>query len=235
MGSNVPTTPLPNNQPFYVRKTQDWATSQERMRHTQALFTVGEPVVFVLMWKVEDFLAGLCVKCTRCSPVGGTLASREFAVYEQPITATCPVCYGTTFLGGIRARIVRPAIVTDADEDERKGSRGVTRPESVTVESTNDFRSRQGDWMFRSDGSRWQLGHPSRIMLRTGYQAPTQQQMSIGYARISATREDASSVAYVIPPNPTLVQTLLQTPPGAWPSIVDDVVNGPLIPPTEPQ
>lgn len=233
MGSNVPTTELPNAQPFYIRDTQNFAISQERMRHVQAIFQVGEPVVFVLMWKVEDFEAGYCTRCTRCFSSTDSLAARKFAVYEQPITTNCPICYGTTFEGGIRARIVRPAIVTDADEDERKAPRGVVHAENVTIESTEDFRSRTGDWMFRHDGSRWQLGKPTRIMLRTGYEAPTQHEQSIGYTRYSASRADKASVAYLVPPDPGLLAVLLQ-PPYKWPSLVDDVVNGPLIP-SEPE
>lgn len=230
------------HQPFYLRQTQPWAVEQESMRHAQALMQVGEPVVFVLMWKVEDYEAGLVDRCPRCRQDTDTLTGRIQAVYKQPLTALCGYCFGTTFHGGIRARIVRPAVVTDADEDERKGGRGVTHSESVSVQATNDFRSRTGDFMFRHDGSRWQLSLPQRVMLRTGFEAPTQYGDSTGYATIPARREDASSVAFQIPPPREELPALLASP-GWWPagrrgqdpntpyfSSTHDVINGPLIP-----
>lgn len=224
----------PNVQPFYVRNRQNWAVAQERQRHVQALFMVGEPVIFTLMWKVEDFEAGLVDRCTRCRVDPTSIQGRIQAVYKQPLTATCPVCYGTTFGHGIRAQIIRPAIFTDSDEDERKGGRGVVHQENVSLESTEDFRARTGDYAFRQEGSRWQLSSPTRLQVRTGYEHPTQQTTSIGYARITATREDKSSVAYVIPPDIDTVKTVL-TPSGTFPDDTSsfDTLNGPLIPPTE--
>lgn len=222
----------PNNQPYYIRQTQDWAVQQERQRHIQAMYQTGEPALFVLLWKVEDFDHGYCVRCPRCRQGAGTVQGRVEAVYKQPLTATCPWCFGTTFEGGIRAKIVRPAIFTDVDEDERKSGRGVVHPESLTVESTDDFRSRSGDFVFRADGSRWQLGLPARVQLRTGFQQPTQTLSSIGYARIPAAREDETSVAYQIPPNPQELRAWL-TEPLHWPGPSNDLVNGPLIPGTE--
>jgi hypothetical protein len=221
---------LPNAQPFYVRGVQNWAISQERQRHTQALFQVGEMVMFILLWKTEDFEAGLVDRCIRCSPVNDSLIARTSAVYEQPITYRCPVCFGTTYGEGVRAKIIRPAIITDSDEDERKSPRGVLHAESVVVESTEDFRSHTGDFLLRQDGSRWMLGAPARIMIRTGMQRPTQAESSIGYARIPASREDEASVAFIIPPGPAELAQLLAQPVG-WPNMTDtDVLNGPLIP-----
>lgn len=220
----------PNNQPYYVRQTQDWAIQQERQRHIQAMLWTGEPALFVLMWKVEDFDAGYVARCPRCRQDPTSIEGRVQAVYKQPLTATCPFCFGTTFEGGIRAKIVRPTIFTDADEDERKSARGVTHPESLSVESTDDFRTRTGDYVFRQDGSRWQLSTPSRVQLRTGFQSPTQAYSSIGYARIAANREAETSVAYQIPPNPQELRTWL-TEPLHWPNPnSNDLVNGPLIP-----
>lgn len=199
-------------QPYYIRQTQDWAIAQERQRHIQAIYQVGEPALFVMMWKVEDFEAALVSPCPRCRSTDDSLDARIAAVYQQPQTARCPFCFGTTFEGGIRAKIVRPAIFTDADEDERKNARGVTHGENLMVESTNDFRTRTGDYVFRRDGSRWQLGHPQRVMLRTGYSHPSQSADSLGYARIPAAREDASSVAFEIPPSREELSGILTEP-----------------------
>lgn len=203
---------LITHQPYYVRQKQDWAVQQERQRHIQAIYQVGEPALFVLMWKVEDFEAGLVTPCPRCRPETGDVDARVAAIYQQPQTAKCPFCFGTTYEGGVRAKIVRPAIFTDADEDERKSARGVTHAEPLMVETVDDFRSRTGDYVFRRDGSRWQLGHPARDMLRTGYEHPTQAGMSLGYARIPASREDASSVVFDIPPIASELAAILVEP-----------------------
>lgn len=224
----------PNHQPYYVRQTQDWAVAQERQRHQQALYQVGEPVLFALLWRQEDFDAGLVGHCPRCRQIDGSLNARIENVYKQALTTLCPYCFGTTFNGGIRAKIIRPAIFTDTDEDERRTARGVVHPESTTVESTDDFRSRSGDFVFRQDGSRWQLGTPARLQVRTGFAHPTQQDASIGYTRIPASREDKSSVAYQIPPNRDELMVWL-TPPQHWPAQPNDMLNGPLIPGTEIQ
>lgn len=230
-----PPSVRPNNQPYYIRQTQDWAIQQERQRHIQAMYQVGEPALFVLMWKVEDFEAGYTTRCQRCRSAEDTITARIEAVYKQPLTARCPFCFGTTFEGGVRAKIVRPTIFTDVDEDERKSARGIVHNESVTVESTDDFRSRTGDFVFRQDGSRWQLSTPTRVQLRTGYQHPTQQISSIGYSRITANREDTSSVAFEIPPNPQELQAWL-TEGLYWPAPnSNDMISGPLIPGGETQ
>lgn len=221
------------HQPYYTRRRQDWEIGNERQRHQQALYLAGEPTLFVLLWKVEDFEAGYVQRCARCFSDPNSVNGRLAAVYEQPITFTCPQCYGTTFQGGVRARIIRPAIFTDTDEDERKSPRGAVHPESLTVETTNDFRSRTGDYVFRKNGSRWQLGTPRRIMVRTGYEHPNQTDTSIGYAQIPASREDEASVAYLIDPSPSDLSTQLAAStsiaPAAYPTPYDQV-NGPLIP-----
>lgn len=203
---------LVTHQPYYVRQTQDWAVQQERQRHIQAIYQVGEPALFVLMWKVEDFEAGLVTPCPRCRAEDQSVDARVAGIYQQPQTARCPFCFGTTFNGGVRAKIVRPAIFTDADEDERKSARGVTHGENTMVETTDDFRSRTGDYVLRRNGSRWQLGHPQRDQLRTGYKHPTQSSSSLGYARIPASREDKASVVFEIPPIDSELAAILVEP-----------------------
>lgn len=199
-------------QPYYVRAQQSWVIEQERQRHVQALYQVGEPVLFVLMWKVEDYESGLVTKCPRCAEQSDSVEARISAVYQQPQTTHCGFCFGTTFYGGVRAKVRRPALITDADEDERKSQRGVIHNEQVMIQTTDDFRVRTGDYVFRRDGSRWQMGHPQRIMLRTGFGHPTQVDESIGYGQIPASREDRSSVAYEIPPTAEELISILTEP-----------------------
>lgn len=215
------------NQPYYIREHKDWAVQQETYRHDQALYSVGEPAMFVLLWTVEDFQHGYTSRCSHC--YGTDVMGRQAAVYNQAMTAKCPRCYGTTFEGGIRARIIRPALFGETDDTEQADKRGATHPQSIMVESTNDFRYRAGDFVFRLDGSRWQLKAPSRVTVRTGFEHPGQTVASMGYSQGPATLEDATSVAYLIPPSgEALAGQLL--PESRWPTAKTDVINGPLIP-----
>jgi hypothetical protein len=214
---------------FYVRPRQDWAVVQERYRHDQAMYSVGEYAMFVMLWHVEDFERGYVVRCLRCYGDG---TARAAAVYNQPRQNRCPECFGTTFEGGIRAKVVRPAIFTDTDDVENPSPRGVTHPQNLTVESTSDFRFRNGDFVFRLDGSRWQLSAPSRVTVRTGFAHPSQAATSMGYGPAMAQLEDETSVAYDIPPNKATLTTLLASP-NNYPAVEVDVINGPLIPNAE--
>lgn len=218
------------NTPFYIRQRQDWARDQEIYRHDQALWQTGELVMFALMWHVEDFQHGLVQRCSTCYS-GNTLDSRAAAVFNQPTKFKCPDCFGTTFEGGYRAKIIRPALFTDADDQEVVSKRGTTNPQRLTVESTSDFRFRNGDYVFRQDNSRWQLGTPRRSTLRTGFGHPDQADTSIGYAQTDAVLEYEGSPAYDIPPTDgtTLASTLAA--PTRYPGVLPDVLNGPLIPP----
>jgi hypothetical protein len=215
-----------SNSPFYLRPHQNWAIEQERYRHNQALYSVGEMVMFVLMWHVEDHLKGYVRRCPRCFNGDDARAAK---VYEQSTVNKCPMCYGTTFEGGVRAKIIRPAIITDSDDNEIQGERGVTFPVKVTVESVSDFRFRNGDYLFRQDGSRYQLGNPQRTQLRTGFEHPSQAADSIGYAMGTATLENSTTVAWMISPTQDELQDLLRTS-GRYPVQATDVTNGPLIP-----
>lgn len=223
----------PVRQPHYIRERQDWQIEQERERHTGALYMVGEWAMFILMWHELDEIDGLVGRCSRCYGSAGSKAQRVAEVYAQPTQNRCPVCFGTTFEGGYRARIVRPAIFTDADETEQQGARGSMHPISANVESTFDFRVRQGDYVFRADGSRWQLGTPQRVQLRTGFEHPGQSSSAITYNNSPAKMEDRTSVAYLIPPvAPEQLRMVLSQPlrrPGDF--RLFEEIRGPLIPP----
>lgn len=198
-------------QPYYLREHQSWAVQQENQRHDQAIYQVGEYAMFLLMWHINDFKAGRVGRCPKCygTEDDDTRQQRISEVYDQPTIADCPECFGTTFRGGIRARIIRPAIFSDSDEDEQRGARGVTNPQAYDVESTTDFRVRTFDYVFRRNGDRMQLRVPQRVTVRTGFDMPTQASAAIGYNHARASLEDPTSVAYKIPPEEETVENML--------------------------
>lgn len=223
----------PSVQPYYVRDIQPWAIEQERMHHNQAVWTVGEYAMFVLMWHLEDFEAGLVRRCPKCygTTANDSVKKKIAETYNQPEEHRCPVCFGTTFEGGFKAQIVRPAIFSDADEDEQKQARGVTNPQDLSVESTTDFRVRSGDYVFRATGDRYQLRVPNRVTLRTGFAVPHQSEAAIGYNHARANQESETSVAYIIPPSTASLEQLLirgARVPEDFSSI--EIVRAPLIP-----
>jgi hypothetical protein len=185
--------------------------------------------MFLLMWKVEDYKHGYVRHCPRCYASTNDTISRNTAAYQQPTQNRCPMCYGTTFEGGIRAKIIRPALVTDTDDTEQISQRGVVYPQHIMVESTSDFRFRAGDYLLRADGSRWQLSAPTRVTVRTGYGHPTQANDSIGYATGAATLEDVTNVVWIIPPNTEELKGML-LPESRYPIARYDETYGPLIP-----
>lgn len=197
-------------QPYYVRDTQGWSVEQERQRHNQALWQVGEYGMFALMWHYQDFEAGLVTRCSRCQGTSGSKEAIIDAAYRQPTQNRCPVCFGTTFEGGFKALIVRPAIFSDTDEGESLQARGVVNPQDIDVESTTDFRVRSGDYVFRGDGDRFQLRAPTRVQLRTGFGPVSQSNAAIGYTHARASYEDPrASVAYSIGPSAEDLRSIL--------------------------
>lgn len=196
-------------QPYYVRDTQPWAVQQENQRHDQALYTVGEYCIFVLMWHNLDFEAGLVERCSRCIVSTGKIGE----VYKQPTQNKCPVCFGTTYEGGYKAIIVRPAIFGDTDEEEATDRRGTTHTQAVSIESTSDFRIRRGDYCFRGDGTRWWLRGAATVRLRSGFGYPSQAESALNVNITQANLEDDDSVAYLLPPPPLVVAQVLVANP----------------------
>lgn len=221
-------------EPYYVRDTQPWAVQQERMRHEQALWALGELSAFALMWTVEDHERGLVQRCHRCYASGNSTEDKVAAIYNQPTQNKCPVCYGTTFEGGFRAIIVRPTIWDDTDPKQQWQAKGVVQTESVNIQSTYDFRVRDGDYAFRASGERFYLRTPQRTQLRTGFDTPQQATENISYNLARATREAETSVAYLLPPSGRRMEEILERTvriPGSFKSV--EIVRVPLIPDVE--
>lgn len=227
------TVPQPEKNPFYVRDTQQWAVEQERQRHDQGLWSVGELAAFFLMWNLIDFEAGLVTRCPRCSgAMSGDAHQAVAKVYSQPLNNKCSYCFGTTFTGGYRARIIRPALFGDADQDNRLDAKGQINPEEVLVESTSDFRVRAGDYVVRADNRRYQMRTPRRVMLRTGFGHPTQSDAAINYSLSRASRENEGTVAYLLPPADARTVAEALAPVRYAPPDTSDFeeIRGPLIP-----
>lgn len=211
-------------QPFYLREPQRWAVDQERQRHLQALYTVGEWTMFCLLWHLEDFQNGLVTRCSTCYTVYSQ-------AYEQGERNKCPDCFGTTFEGGFKAIIVRPAIFGDTDEGQQFQARGVVGSDDLDMESTPDFRVRSGDYCFRSTGHRFYLRVPERVTLRTGFATPYQRSMAVGYNHARASLEDPNTVSYTIPPNEADLVSILNisvTEPVSFAAY--EIIRSPLIP-----
>lgn len=232
--------PLAPIQPYYLRRQQRWAVDNERQRHLQALYMYGEWTMFVLMWHIEDFNANLVDKCHRCFGVPGeakTPENRRSAAYGNVNEYRCPNCFGTTFEGGFKSIIVRPAIFGDTDESQQYGERGVSNPGELDVESTPDFRVRSGDYSFRSTGDRYFLRVPDRVTLRTGFATPYQRTDAIGYNHAKAAIADPTAVAYSLPPSPEDLVSILNVQGSYTP--VDfsafEIIRSPLIPVSEDQ
>jgi hypothetical protein len=213
--------------PYWLRDTQNWAVEQERMRHTEALWQLGELAMFCLMWTLDDFTNGLVDRCNRCYVQLGGISD----VYGQGDQEKCPECFGTTFEGGYKALIIRPVIFGDTDKNMRQHSRGVINEDDADIESTIDFRVRTGDYLFRITGDRFALRAPQRVTLRTGFATPWQTSTAIGYNHARAVIQDPADVSYIIPPDSVRLTSVL-TAVGRYPrnlSAFEDI-RAPLIP-----
>lgn len=219
---------LPTSSPYYLPDLQQYAVDQEAMRNSDALFAFGEYSMFVLMWRIQDFTAGRVTRCSVCYARG-----RTSDAYGQSDKEDCLNCFGTTFEGGIRAAIVRPALWSDTEEDPLESSaRGqMIRSDAKLVQTTNDFTMRTNDYVFRKDGVRWQVGTPQGDRMHTGFGPIGSAESFIGFNLTSVNREDESSVAYLIPPDPASVMSMLNVTgtrtPLEWAAL--DIIHAPIL------
>lgn len=219
--------------PYWTRERQSWAIEQERNRHTEALYQYGELAFFALMWNLADFQNNLVGRCSACYISQGKIA----AAYGQGDQYKCPDCFGTTFEGGYKAIIVRPALFGDTDKDQKAHSRGQVTSDEVDIESTSDFLIRTGDYCFRETGDRFYLRVPTRVTLRTGFGTPWMTTTSITYSHARAVIEDTSDVSHIIPPtNATVLQVLSAAAQSRLPIDMSthETIRAPLIPEAVP-
>lgn len=194
-----------DSQPIRTGPGQPWASDLVESSHAEALYAFGEYVIFTLMWRPKDFEMGLVGRCQTCF-VGA--ASRQAAAFQQPTKRECPDCYGTTYEGGFRAQIIRPAILADRNQEVSEENRGVVVTDTIQMETTSDFRLHKGDYVFRGDNTRFQTEEKNEAVVRTGFGAPLTSDSSAGTT--TAHREETTSVAFLIPPvNPQVLLALI--------------------------
>lgn len=218
---------LPDAARFWLPDPQHYAIQQERDRHTEALYGYGEYGMFTLMWRVGDHEAGLVDRCQRCYKNYGKMAE----AYGQPAQHRCPECFGTTFEGGFKAQIIRPSMWNISATDYQDHARGEVVASQATLQTTNDFLFRRGDYAFRADGTRWQIQSMDPTWIETGFETTTDARGLIGLHLSDVTLEDPSSVAYMIPPLTTTALTTLLTRINNHPTdhAATDIIRGPLL------
>lgn len=193
--------------PYWARDPQFYEVDQERWRHDEALYGYGEYAIFVLLWRPEDFDAGLVAHCPVCYVSYGSISD----AYGQTADPKCRACFGSTFDGGYKAKIVRPSIWDFGADTNKPGAKGEVILNTAQIQSTTDFRMRVGDFAFKGDGTRWRIENISVTRLRSGFETPVDSRSLIAYSGGQVVREDKTSVAYDIAPLETELKGLLDT------------------------
>ena len=207
--------------PTWMPDPQAYSIDQERYRHDEALAMFGEYAMFILFWDHEDHEQGLVDRCPTCYVAYGKIAE----TYNQSSKAKCPDCFGTTYEGGYRAKIIRPSLWDATEDSERERSRGKVTLQSASIQSTSDFRLRVGDFLFRGDGTRWQVESMATNHLRTGFDMPNSIETPVGYNFGEVRREEDTSVAFLIPPSDlSILDVPFQRYPLDW-SGEEDIVG----------
>lgn len=185
----------PKGKQHWVPDAQDYAVRTLVQDRDDALWTFGEYVMIVLLWNIRDFEAGLVARCPTCYTSRGKIAD----AYGQSGREKCPDCLGTTFQGGFRAKVIRPALFEAIDiDDNPEAARGTVASSSTAMQTTNDLTLHNRDMVFRGDGSRWRFIRPDSMVAYTGFEVkgPT-----VGWNIGQVVREDESSVAYIVAPS----------------------------------
>ncbi len=200
-----------------------YALEQERQRHDDAVHWFGEMTAFLLWWHIHDFENDLVERCSVCYVPYGDITD----VYRQPAKHKCETCYGTTFEGGLRAILYRPAIWNTQRTDSKVEKRGDIVRATGDIQIVSSFIARDGDIAVRSDGTHWQMTQTQGPEVSTGF-GPRGGLASVINGRASITLEDADSVSHLV----TIDADPLAI--GGWkPYMIhphpSDVVNGPEI------
>ncbi len=178
--------------PPYQNQHQ-YAFDQEVQRHDDAVHWFGEMTAFILWWHVHDFEAGRVGRCTECYVPLGDITD----VFKQTPIQKCPNCYGTTFDGGIRAILYRPAIWSTGVIDGKVHRRGEVSLDSGSIQMVSSFVARGGDVAVRPDGTRWRLSQVNGPELSTGFGPRPNVDATIRSVG-SVTLDEETSVSYMV-------------------------------------
>lgn len=217
---------LPVKQPFWLPQPHRFTVRHERQHHDEVLYAYGEYAFLILWWNVVDHANGLVERC-HCFE-GDPIAQ----AYGQTSDPDCGDCYGTTFEGGIRARVVRPILFGSAPEDHTEEQRrGTYETSRGTLQWTSDVRVRRGDIVVQSDNTRWQVGQVDEGKLQHLFQTPTSDRTIVAWSA-PATREDPAAPAYDVPPtDPATILSILDPSRPHFPVdfLQHEEINGPLV------
>lgn len=190
---------------YVVPDAKNWEVENERARHDQALYRLGEYAIFVLMWQMQDFTLGLVGRCTTCFVPQGALED----TWAQPAYFKCPDCYGSGFEGGYKAVLVRPSLWSWDEPVQQQVARGVINTNVAQVQTTADFRLQPKDYVIRGDGSRWQAQQVEGEHLDTGFGTQAGPWNAVGFSYANVTREDESSPVYMLPLAESYIQEVI--------------------------
>lgn len=189
--------PKTSVQPYFLGPEQPFAISNMAQWVDQANYFIGEYTIFVLLWRVSDFEAGLVERCSICYPDDDDRERRISEVYNQPAKERCPACLGTTFEGGWKAILVRPAQWDTAEPEEEASERGVIAPATASFVTGRDLVLHSGDYALRGDDTRWQVTGVNTMLVSDGAGVPTSLRELVG-SSYTAAQEDRSSVVFDI-------------------------------------
>lgn len=177
---------------------RQWDIEQERDRNLQALYRFGEYCIFYQFWQDADFKAGLVGRCSVCEDIDHI----AMATYKQPAQTRCPSCFGTTYEGGWKRRVVRPAVWSeDTQIDQQEVSRGTVEVARAQISVPYDLLLLNGDLVIRADNSRWHVEAVTLTLLHTGFTQSPQPTTAIGYNVPTIVLEPKTSVTYTLPPD----------------------------------
>jgi len=124
-----------------IRLPQPYANNRVAMQNFEALQSVGEQVIYLTMFHV-NIDGDTHPRCPNYDPD-----------YNQDDHFKCPLCYGTTYQGGVKVACRAWAIVGDAQNQEDFSKQGVWNKERVTAQieitpttMTNDYIIRVSQW-----------------------------------------------------------------------------------------
>ena len=206
-----------------LQNRHQYAVQQEQLRHDDAVNWFGEMTAFILWWSLEDFENGDVTRCSSCYTTLGDITD----VYQQSPESHCPNCFGTTFEGGYRALIYRPALWDTSDSSEEVKSRGFTYSSSCTIQTLTGIRFRDNDIAVRSDGTRWRVNQPRVRMVATGF-GPNSSRSDLVGSTLSGNLDDETMPSYLPTVNMTFLQNAGWNPELPYPASPPDEINGSL-------